>query len=96
MGRELCKFFSGFAAGLVLVHAMYAIWVSNGWINEPVWLDRTWGVGYMWGEAAIYLVISLVLAYFGWFRKKPQELQASKHSMTLGSEQTAPTPGTNN
>jgi heme/copper-type cytochrome/quinol oxidase subunit 2 len=74
MGRELCKFFAGFLAAMAVGHAMYAIFVSSGWIkNEPVWLGRTWGVGYAWTEAPIYLGISLVLAYFAWFRRKPQK-----------------------
>ncbi len=97
MGRELCKFFAGFLAAMAVGHAMYGIFVSSGWIkNEPVWLGRTWGVGYAWTEAAIYLGISLVLAYFGWFRKKPQELQVSKHSVASVGEQPTITQEENN
>ena len=55
MKREVCKFFSGSFAALAYVHAAYAVATSRGIINEPVFLGRRWGVGYMWTEAAVHL-----------------------------------------
>ena len=61
MKREVCKFFSGSFAALAYVHAAYAVATSRGIINEPVFLGRKWGVGYMWTEAAVYSAVSLAL-----------------------------------
>lgn len=59
MKREVCKFFSGSFAALAYVHAAYAVATSRGIINEPVFLGRRWGVGYMWTEAAVYSAVSV-------------------------------------
>ncbi len=72
MNREVCKFFSGSFAALGYAHAAYAVATSRGIINEPVFLGRRWGVGYMWTEAAVYTATSLALGYMGWY-SKPQE-----------------------
>lgn len=68
MNREACKFFSGAFAALAYVHGAYAVATSTGVINEPVFLGRRWGVGYMWTEAAVYTAISVGLGYLGWGR----------------------------
>jgi len=72
MSREACKFFSGSFAALAYVHAAYAVAASRGIINEPVFLGRRWGVGFMWTEAAIYSALGLTLGYLGW-GATPQE-----------------------
>lgn len=74
MNREVCKFFSGSFAALAYAHAAYAVATSRGIVDEPVFLGRTWGVGHMWTEAAVYSAVSLALGYFGWI-SKPQAQQ---------------------
>ena len=56
------KFLAGAAAAMAYTHAAYAVAVSRGVINEPIFLGRKWGVGFMWIEAVIYSAISLALA----------------------------------
>ena len=84
MKREVCKFFSGSFAALAYVHAAYAVATSHGSINEPVFLGRRWGVGYMWTEAAVYSAVSLVLGYVGWSSKARAQLQEPTTSATEG------------
>ena len=84
MNREVCKFFSGSFAALAYVHAAYAVATDRGIINEPVFLGRRWGVGYMWTEAAIYSAVSLALGYVGWISKPQEQLQMSTTSATDG------------
>lgn len=75
MKREVCKFFSGSFAALACVHTAYAVATDRGIINEPVFIGRRWGVGFMWTEAAVYSVLSLVLGYLGWISKPQEQLQ---------------------
>lgn len=77
MKREVCKFFSGSFAALAYVHAAYAVATDRGIINEPVFLGRRWGVGYMWTEAAVYSALSLALGYAGWISEPQERLQKS-------------------
>ena len=84
MKREVCKFFSGSFAALAYVHAAYAVATARGIINEPVFLGRKWGVGYMWTEAAVYSAVSLALGYVGWISKPQAQLQKSTTSATNG------------
>jgi hypothetical protein len=83
MNRELCKFLSGALAGVAYAHAAYAVATSRGVINEPVFLGKRWGVGYMWTEAMVYSAISLALGYYGW-SSKPEEMQEPRASATDG------------
>lgn len=69
MNREACKFFSGSFAALAYAHGAYAVATSSGVLNEPVFLGRRWGVGFMWTEAVVYTAISVGLGYLGWGRK---------------------------
>ena len=69
MNREVCKFLSGAFGALAYVHAAYAVATSRGIINEPVFLGKRWGVGYMWTEAAVYSALSAALGYAGWSSK---------------------------
>jgi hypothetical protein len=57
---------------------------QRGIINEPVFLGRRWGVGYMWTEAAVYSAVSLVLGYVGWSSKAPARQQEPATSATEG------------
>jgi hypothetical protein len=66
MNREVSKFFCGAFAGIAYAHAGYAIAASAGIIDEPIFLGRKWGVGYMWTEAVVYTAISAALGYAGW------------------------------
>lgn len=99
MKRDVCKFFAGAFAALAFGHARYAVWVSRGRLNKPIWRGREWKTEYMWAEAAAYSVVSLALAYCGWFRKSQVKLQAvrepaqaAKTTVTTLGEQTATTP----
>lgn len=84
MNREVCKFFSGSFAALAYAHAAYAVATSRGIVNEPVFLGRRWGVGYMWTEAAVYSAVSLGLGYVGWISKPQGQLQEPAISATDG------------
>jgi hypothetical protein len=84
MKREVCKFFSGSFAALAYAHAAYAVATDRGIINEPVFLGRRWGVGYMWTEAAVYSAASLTLGYLGWISKPQEQLQKSATFATDG------------
>jgi len=66
MNREVCKFLSGSFAALGYVHVAYAVATTRGIINEPVFMGRRWGVGFMLSEAAIYSVLAAALGYAGW------------------------------
>ena len=88
MKREVCKFFSGSFAALAYAHAAYAVATSRGIINEPVFLGRRWGVGYMWTEAAVYSAVSLVLGYVGWRSKAPARQQEPATSATGGQSKS--------
>ena len=83
MKREVSKFFSGAFAGIAYAHAGYAIAASNGIIDEPVFLGRKWGVGFMWTEAAVYFTIAVALGYIGW-RSEPVKLQLISAPETNG------------
>ncbi len=89
MKREVCKFFSGSFAALAYVHVAYAVATDRGIVNEPVFLGRRWGVGYMWTEAAVYGAASLALGYFGWISKPQEELQKSATYATDGQNRPA-------
>jgi hypothetical protein len=83
MKREVSKFFCGAFAGIAYAHAGYAIAASNGIIDEPIFLGRKWGVGFMWTEAVVYTAISVALGYVGW-RSQPVKLQEVSASDTDG------------
>ncbi len=86
MKREVCKFLSGAFAGLAYAHAGYAVATSTGIVDEPVFLGRRWGVGFMWTEAVVYSAISLALGYAGWLAEPEAQLQTSKLSTGDGQE----------
>jgi hypothetical protein len=81
MNREVCKFLSGAVAGIAYAHGAYAVATSSGIMNEPIFLGRRWGVGYMWTETVVYSAISLALGYYGW-SSKPEELQEPRIAAT--------------
>ncbi|BBZ71605.1 hypothetical protein [Mycobacterium paraseoulense] len=74
MNREVSKFFCGAFAGIAYAHAGYAIAASSGIIDEPIFLGRKWGVGFMWTEAAVYTAVSAAFGYAGW-RRHPVTLR---------------------
>ncbi len=90
MNREVSKFFCGAFAGIAYAHAGYAIAASSGIIDEPIFLGRKWGVGYMWTEAVVYTAISATLGYFGW-RSQPVKLQAVGAPETNGQSKEGAT-----
>lgn len=89
MNREVCKFFSGSFAALAYVHAAYAMATARGIVDEPVFLGRRWGVGYMLTEAAVYSAVSLALGYVGWV-SKPQEPLQEPSGSAMGEHSNQP------
>ncbi len=85
MNREVCKFFSGSFAALAWAHAAYAVATSRGVVDEPVFLGRRWGVGYMWTETALYSAASLLFGYVGWGSKPAAQVQEPTRAATDGS-----------
>lgn len=85
MNREVCKFFSGSFAALAWAHAAYAVATSRGVVDEPIFLGRNWGVGYMWTETALYSAASLALGYVGWGSKSGTQVQEPTKAATDGS-----------
>lgn len=90
MNREVSKFLSGAFAGIAYGHAGYAIAASNGIIDEPIFLGRRWGVGFMWTEAVAYAAISAALGYVGW-RSQPVKLRVAGAPETNGQRNEAAT-----
>ncbi|OBG79749.1 hypothetical protein [Mycobacterium sp. E3305] len=86
MNREASKFFCGAFAGIAYAHAGYAIAASSGIIDEPIFLGRKWGVGFMWTEAVVYSAISMALGYAGW-RQRPVGLRAVAAPETNGQSE---------
>jgi hypothetical protein len=90
VNREVCKFLSGSFAALGYAHAAYAVATSRGIINEPVFLGRRWGVGYMWTEATVYTALSLALGYMGWASPQQHRPEASSlHAIDTQATQSA-------
>ncbi|WP_233214628.1 hypothetical protein [Mycobacterium sp. 4858] len=89
MKRDVCKFLSGSCAALAYVHAAYAVATKRGIVDEPVFLGRSWGVGYMWTEAAVYSVASLALGYVGWI-SKPQEQPQKPATFAMDGQSKQP------
>lgn len=98
MKREVCKFLSGSLAALAYAHAAYAVATSRGIINEPVFLGRRWGVGYMWTEAAVYSAASVALGYLGWRvdseQLLPSETEATRPPAPTGEDVQIPSGAT--
>lgn len=90
MNREVSKFFSGAFAGIAYAHAGYAIAASTGIIDEPIFLGRKWGVGFMWTEAVVYAAVSATLGYVGW-RSQPVKLQVVGAPETNGQSKEGAT-----
>ncbi|MCV7079004.1 hypothetical protein [Mycobacterium szulgai] len=89
MNREVSKFFCGAFAGIAYAHAGYAIAASSGIIDEPIFLGRRWGVGFMWTEAVVYSAVSLALGYAGW-RAEPRLLREVSGPATNGQVNQSP------
>lgn len=91
MNREVCKFLSGSFGAMAYGHAAYAVMTSRGIINEPVFLGKKWGVGYMWTEAAAYTAISVALGYAGW-RSTPRAHQQTTATSVTADQNGRPAP----
>lgn len=86
MNREACKFFCGSFAALAYAHGAYAIATAGGVIDEPVFLGRRWGIGYMWTEAVIYTAISAGLGYLGWGRPSQAAVSPAATAVTAARD----------
>ncbi len=76
--------FDTIAVANLLSQITDAVATDRGIINEPVFLGRRWGVGYMWTEAAVYSAVSVALGYVGWIAKPQEQLQKSTTFATDG------------
>jgi hypothetical protein len=91
MNREVCKFLSGSFAALGYAHGAYAVATSRGILNQPVFLGRRWGVGFVWSEAAVYSALAVVLGYIGWVGgAHKQERSARTLAVQSAAESEAP------
>jgi hypothetical protein len=91
MNREVCKFLSGSFAALGYAHAAYAVATTRGIINEPVFLGRRWGVGFMVSEAVIYSALAAALGYAGWGGKvQGKSPSAQSIQPSIVTEMTTP------
>lgn len=84
MNREACKFFSGAFAAMAYAHGAYAVATASGLINEPIFLGRRWGVGYMWAEAVVYSAVSAGLGYLAWSGRTEESQREPTASMIAG------------
>ncbi|GLP78475.1 hypothetical protein TUM20983_55850 [Mycobacterium antarcticum] len=84
MNREACKFFSGAFAAMAYAHGAYAVATASGLINEPIFLGRRWGVGYMWAEAVVYSAVSAGLGYLAWSGRTEEPQREPTASMIAG------------
>lgn len=71
MRRDVYKFLSGMFAGFAIEHALVAVYISQGVLNQPYYFGREWGAGSGWFGAVLYSAISLSLGYLGWRSAKP-------------------------
>jgi len=72
--REIRKFLSGVFAGFAIEHAVIAVYIAQGVFNEPRLIGREWGAVWGWLGAALCLIVSVCLGYFGWRRTAPGSL----------------------
>lgn len=66
MRRDVYKFLSGMFTGFAIEHALIAVFISQGGLNQPHYFGREWGPGSAWFGAALYLALGLWLGYLGW------------------------------
>ncbi len=66
MRRDLYKFLSGLFAGLAVEHAVLAVCLAQGVLNQPQFFGRDWGAASGVFGAALYLILSLSMGYLGW------------------------------
>ncbi len=71
MRRDVYKFLTGMFAGFAIEHALVAVYISQGVLNQPHFFGREWGAGSGWFGAVLYSAISLWLGYLGWRSAKP-------------------------
>ncbi|WP_197498519.1 hypothetical protein [Mycobacterium scrofulaceum] len=91
MNREVSKFLCGAFAGIAYAHAGYAIAASSGIIDEPIFLGRKWGVGFMCTEAVVYSAISAGLGYAGWGARPVEPRRVGAPETNGQSDQSAGT-----
>lgn len=84
MSRQPYTFFAGVFAGLAWTHAAYAVATSADIVDEPVFMGRRWGIGYMWSEAVLYSAISLALGYAGRKAKTEEHEHGSTNAVSNG------------
>lgn len=66
MKRDIYKFMSGMFTGFAVEHAVIALYMSQGVLNQPNLFGREWGPGSGWLGALLYTILSLWLGYLGW------------------------------
>ncbi len=74
MKRDVYKFLSGLFAGFAIEHALVAVFISQGTLNQPHFLGTEWPDWSAWIGAAFYAAISLWVGYLGWrSERSPRE-----------------------
>lgn len=71
MRRDVYKFLSGMFAGFAVEHALIAVFIAQGVLNQPHYFGRDWGAGSGVIGAVFYLALCLWLGYLGWRSVKP-------------------------
>ena len=83
MRRDVYKFLSGMFAGFAIEHALVAVYISQGVLNQPHFFGREWGAGSGWFGAVLYLALGLGLGYLGW--------RSAKSPASANTQTTKPT-----
>jgi len=71
--RDVCKFLSGMFVGFAIEHALIAVFILQGVVNQPHFFGREWGPQSAWFGAAMYLALSIWFGYLGWRTPKPSD-----------------------
>jgi len=69
--RDVLKFASGMFAGFAIEHALIAVFIAQGALDQPHYFGREWGPQSAWFGAALYLALCTWLAYLGWRTPRP-------------------------
>ena len=70
-------------AGFAIEHALIAVFISQGALNQTHYFGRDWGAGSAWFGAGLYLALSLWLGYLGW--------RSAKSPASANTQTTKPT-----
>ena len=69
--RDVFKFVSAVFAGFAVEHALIAVFIAQGALNQPHYFGREWGPQSAVFGAAMYLALSIWLGWLGWRTPPP-------------------------